>query len=225
MESNLATTLRESFVGLWYDLQSFLPELLLAIVVIIIGWLIGGSLKHVVERVFAKLRVNDALGKAGVDSLAERAGYPLKAGVFVGSLVKWLIIIVFVVAALDILRLDQVNVFFREVVLGYLPQVIVATLILLVAALVSNVASASVRAGARAGGFRAADLLGSLTRYAILLFAILAALNQLHIAPELVQLLFAGFVFGASLALGLAFGLGGKEAASRYIAKLTRHDD
>ena len=127
----------------------------------------------------------------------------------------------FIVAALDILKLDQVTIFFRDVVLGYLPKVIVSVLILLGAMVVANVASASVVAGARAAGFKAADLLGSVTRYAIILFAILAVLNQLEIAPELVQTLFMGIVFAASLAIGLAFGLGGKEAAAKYIAKMT----
>lgn len=200
---------------------SFLPELIIAILVVVLGWIIGGSLKNVIERLFTKLKINSALDAAGVDKLTNKAGYKLQAGVFVGTLVKWFVILVFFVAALEILSLDQVTIFFREVVLGYLPKVIVSVLILLVAMVVANVASSSVAAGARAAGFGASDLLSSLTKYAIILFAILAVLNQLEIAPELVQTLFMGIVFGASLAFGLAFGLGGKEAASDYIKKVT----
>lgn len=221
MNRDIFSTLESSFFGLWGDVVSFLPEVILALLVVIVGWIVGGSLKHVVERVFARLKINEALDAAGVDNLTERAGYKLQSGQFVGSLVKWFIILVFIVAALDILQLDQVTIFFRDVVLGYLPKVIVSVLILLGAMVVANVASASVEAGARAASFKAADLLGSVTRYAIILFAILAVLNQLEIAPELVQTLFMGIVFAASLALGLAFGLGGKEAAARYIAKMT----
>lgn len=221
MTNDLVMTLKYSFQGLWGDLVSFLPEVLLALVVLIAGWIVGGILKRIVERVFTTLKINNALDAAGVDELTERAGYQLKAGQFVGTLVKWFVILVFIMAALEILRLDQVTVFFRDVVLGYLPQVIVAVLILLGAMVLANIASASVVAASRAAGFKTPELLGSVARYAIVLFAILAALNQLAIAPELVQTLFMGIVFGASLAFGLAFGLGGKEAASQYIRKLT----
>lgn len=222
MNMNVIDLLSVSMYSLWVGVIQFLPMLIIALVVVIIGWILGAALKQVVERIFETLKVNAALSAAGAHTLAERAGYKLKAGEFVGSLVKWFIIIVFFVAALDILALDQVTIFFREVVLGYLPKVIVAVLILLVASVVANVAAASVAAGARAAGFGAADLLASLTRYAILVFAVLAALSQLEIAPELVEVLFMGIVFAASLAFGLAFGLGGKDAAQRYINDITR---
>lgn len=221
MGNDLLTTLKESFSGLWGDVVSFLPELMLAVLVLVVGWIIGGALKQVVERIFTKLKINKALDAAGVDDLAGRAGYELKAGQFVGTLVKWFVILVFIVAALEILRLDQVTIFFRDVVLGYLPKVIVAVLILLGAMVIANLAGTSVVAGSRAAGFASPDVLGSVTRYAIILFAILAALNQLEIAPELVQTLFMGIIFGASLAFGLAFGLGGKDAAANYIRKMT----
>jgi hypothetical protein len=221
MERDLFGVLEMSFYSLWNDVLAYLPSVLIALIVLIVGWIIAGSLKVVIESIFAKLKVNDALDKAGVDVLAQKAGYKLKAGVFVGTLVKWFVILVFFVAALEILNLDQVTIFFRDVVLGYLPKVIVSVLILLVSTIVANVASASVVAGARAAEIKTAEMLGTITRYSILVFAVLAVLSQLNIAAELVNTLFMGIVFAASLAVGLAFGLGGKEAASRYIAEMT----
>lgn len=221
MNANVFRSIEMSYRDLSNDVFSFIPEILLAILIIVVGWILGGILQGIVERIFKTLKVNEALDAAGVDKLTERAGYKLKAGVFVGALLKWFVILVFLVAALDILNLEQVTYFFRDVVLGYLPKVIVAVLILLVAAAVANVASASMVATARASGFGASDLLGTITRYAIIFFAVLAALSQLEIAPELVETLFMGIIFGASLAFGLAFGLGGKEAAARYINKLS----
>lgn len=220
-DGDIFAALEMSFRSMWVDLFGNLPEMILALVVVIVGWIIGGSLKHVIERLFKTFKVNEALDAAGVDKLTERAGYRLNAGHFVGLLVKWFVILVFVIAALDILNLDQVNFFFREVVLGYLPKVIGAVLILLVAMVVANVVAASVAAGARAAGFGASELLSSVARYAIILFAVLAALSQLEIAPELIQILFTGIVFAVSLAAGLAFGLGGRDAASRYINKMS----
>ena len=83
-------------------------------------------------------------------------------------------------------------------------------------------ASASVKAAAQAAEFAAADMVSMVTRYAIIVFAVLAALTQLEIAPELVEILFMGIVFAVSLAAGLAFGLGGRDAAARYLDKMTR---
>lgn len=221
MNTDWVQVLQYSFQSLWIEVVSFLPQFLFALLILVVGWIVGGVLKHVIEKIFSTLKVNQLLDAAGVDQLAERAGYKLNAGTFVGSLVKWFVIVVFFVAALDVLNLDQVTVFFRDEVLGYLPQVIVAVLILFGAMIVANMLHKSVEAGARAAGFRSAELLGNVARYAIILFAVLAALSQLQIAPNLVEMLFAGFVFAASLALGLAFGLGGRDAASRYVDSVT----
>lgn len=221
MRPDVINSLEMSFNDLWVDVVQYLPQIVMALVVVIIGWIIGAIIKQIVVRIFEMLRINAALDAAGVDRITERAGYKLKAGEFVGTLIKWFIIIVFIVAALEILQLNQVTQFFREVVLGYLPNVIVAVLILLGASVIANVASVSVAAGARAAGFRAADLLASVARYAIIVFAVLAALSQLQIAPELVHALFMGIVLAAALAFGLAFGLGGRDAASRYINDIT----
>ena len=223
MFDDIMVPLQEAFMSMWADVVLFLPALAVALLVIIAGWILAGILKRVVIKVFRKMKINDALSAAGVDALVERAGYPLKAGVFVGALVKWFVIAVFFVVALDILGLAAVTDFLREVVLGYLPRVIVAVLILLGASIVANVASTAVVAAMRTAQVKKPELFGKVVYYAIIVFAVLAALNQLKIAQELVQMLFAGLVFATALALGLAFGLGGKETAARYLDKVTKN--
>lgn len=222
LTSEWVQVLQYSFQSLWVEVVSFLPQFVVALAILIIGWVVGGILRHVIEKIFSTLKINELLDAAGADRLTERAGYKLRAGAFVGALVKWFTIIVFFVAALDVLNLDQVTIFFRDVVLGYLPQVIVAVLILFGAMIVANVVDKSVVAGARAAGFGSPEFLGNFARYAIIVFAVLAALSQLHIAPNLVEMLFAGFVFATSLAIGLSFGLGGRDAAGRYIDSVTK---
>ena len=221
MNRDIFGSIQTSFQEVWNDVIGFLPEVIIAILVIIVGWIIGVFLMGVVERFFKVAKLDQLLDRAEVDKLAERAGYKFRPGHFVGMLVKWFVILVFIVAALDILRLDEVTTFFRDEVLTYLPRVIAASLILLGGYVVAQLVSASVEAGARAGGFKAADMLGSFTHYAVLIFAILAALSQLQIAPEMVHTLFAGLVFGAALGFGLAFGLGGRDAAAKYISKVS----
>ena len=224
MEYGLLDSIQQSFLALWFEVMQFLPELVIALAVLIVGWIVGGILNGAVRKAFKTLKLNQALDKAGVDNLSHRAGYDFKPGNFVGLLVKWFIILAFAIVAFDILGLQQVTIVIRELVLGYLPQVFAAVLILfagvLLARLTKNVAVATLRAG----GAKKVDMFGTLAYYLVIIFTIMAMLNQLNIADELVNILFMGIVFALSLGAGLAFGLGGKEAAGRLVNDLTKED-
>ncbi len=215
-----ADVLSQSFQNLFYGVVAFIPNLVVAIIIFIVGWLIGVGVGRVVEQIISSLRIDQALRSAGLERLLSRAGFELSSGRFLGFLVKWFFIIVFLVAALGVLHLDAVNLFIRDVVLGYLPQVIVASLILLVAAVVAVAAERVVVGSAKAANLHAAGFIGRVARYAIWVFAILAALSQLDVAPIFMQTLFTGVVIAVSLAVGLAFGLGGQGAAARYLEHL-----
>jgi hypothetical protein len=214
-----ADVLNQSFQSLFYGLVQFIPNLVVALVIFIIGWLVGAGFGRVVEQIVRSIRVDEALRAAGVGTVLDRAGFGLNSGAFLGFLVKWFFIIVFLLAALDVLGLTDVSVFLRAVVLTYLPHVIVAVLILLVAAVIAEAAQKVVVGSALAANLKAANFLGSVARWAIWIFAILAALDQLGVTP-FIQTLFTGVVVALSLAFGLAFGLGGQHAASEYLKKL-----
>jgi small-conductance mechanosensitive channel len=215
-----ADVLSQSFQNLFYGLVSFIPNLVVAIVIFMVGWLVGVGLGRVVAQVVNALRVDHALKSTGLERVLSRAGFELSAGKFLGKLVEWFFIIVFLVAALDVLNLTTVNLFISEVVLGYLPQVIVAVLILLVAAVVAEATERVVIGTAKAAQIKSAGLLGKVARYAIWVFAILAALAQLNVATAFVQTLFTGIVIAVSLAAGLSFGLGGQASAARYLERM-----
>ena len=215
-----ADVLSQSFQNLFYGLVAFIPNLVVAIVIFIVGWLVGVGLGRVVTQILNSLRVDQALKSTGLEHVLSRAGFELSSGRFLGFLVKWFFIIVFLVAALDVLHLATVNLFISEVVLGYLPQVIVAVLILLVAAVIAEAARRVVEGSAKAASLHAAGFLGKVAQYAIWIFALLAALAQLNVATAFVQTLFTGVVIAVSLAVGLAFGLGGQVAAARYLEHL-----
>src|SRR5690606_24053738 len=127
-----------SLQSLWMGVLGFIPELIIALIIFIVGWIIAALLGRAVEQVVRAVKLDNALRGAGMEATLSRAGFTLNSGRFIGELVKWFVIIVFLVAALDVLRLDQVTLFLREVVLGYLPQVIVAVLILLVAVVLAE---------------------------------------------------------------------------------------
>ena len=199
---------------------SFLPNLIIAIIIFLVGWLIGIGLGRVVKQIIDALRIDAALRPTGIEKVLSRAGFELSAGKFLGFLVKWFFIVVFLVASLDVLHLTTVNLFISDVVLGYLPQVIVAVLILFVAALVAEAAERLIAGSARAASMQAAGFIGKVARYSIWIFAILAALDQLNVAPAFMQTLFTGIIIAVALAVGLAFGLGGQKTAERYLEKL-----
>lgn len=217
---NLSYALEGAFSSLLIGVVEFIPKIIVAILVIVLGWLIGAALSKLVAQIVKAIKVDKALEAAGARELVRKAGFELNSGVFLGELVKWFVIVVSFIATFDILGLRDVNQFLEGVVLGYIPQVIAAVLILLVAVVVANALQKTVIASAKAAGFASASLLGAVTKWAIWIFALLAALFQLNIAATFIQTLFTGFVVALSLALGLAFGLGGRDAAKDYVEKL-----
>lgn len=215
-----AGAVQGSFWGLWNTAGTVLPAILAAVVWFVIGWIVGVALYHVVIEVVKALRVNEALKATGLAEAASRSGFNLDVGKFLGTIIQWFVVLVFLVAALDILGLAGVTFFLQQVLLMFFPRVIVAALIIIIGAISAEVVHGLVVHSARAIGAHGANLAGTIAKWAILIFAVLAALSQLGIGSELIQTLFQGIVIAVALSFGLAFGLGGKEAASRTIERV-----
>ena len=198
----------------------FIPNLIVAIVILAIGWAIGVAIGKAITHLIKVIKFDEALRRAGFESVIKRSGLNLNSGHFLGSLVKYFTIVVFLIASFDVLGLNQVTSFLQQVVIGYLPQLIIAVLILLVGAVVGDVLSRIVVASARTASLSQANFLGTVSRWAVWVFAILVALSQMGIAGAFIQTLFTGFVVAVSLALGLSFGLGGQAAAARSIERI-----
>ncbi|MEK7177124.1 MAG: hypothetical protein AAB719_02430 [Patescibacteria group bacterium] len=212
--------LNASFQNLWIGVVNFVPNLVIAILILVVGWLVGALIGRAIWQVFKSLKVDDALRRAGFETFVRRGGINLDSGAFVGALVKWFVIVIFLIASFDVLGLSQVNFFLQDVVLGYLPRVLAAALVLLVAGVIGDATGRIVVTAAKTAGVASAHFAGALAKWAIWVFAILVALSQLGIAAAFSQTLFTGVVIAVSLALGLSFGLGGQEAASRFLEKL-----
>jgi hypothetical protein len=215
--------LQQSFANLLANVINFIPNVVFALIIFMVGWFIGGLLGRVIAQAVRAIKVDQALRSAGVGDVVSRAGYSLDSGAFLGALVQWFVIIVFLMWALQVLALTPVTLFLEQVVVSFLPQVIVAVLIVLIGAVLAELAQNVVTGGARAAGIRSAGFAGALARWAIWVFAIAVALSQLGIGAQYFQTLFMGIVVALALAFGLAFGLGGQEAAARFIEK-TRND-
>lgn len=205
-----------SLQALWIGFISFLPVFLGAIIVFIIGWIIAVLLGKLTAQIVRSLRIDQILEKMGFRKSLEKANLKLDSGNFFGELVRWFFIIVFLMASTDILGLSEVTVFLKTVLL-YIPQLLVAVIILLIAVLVSNFLQKLVKASVEAAGLKSANFLGIVTKWSILVFAFLAALLQLGIVPSLIQTLFTGFIAALTLGIGLSFGLGGKDIAAEFL--------
>ena len=221
MIEGLAAIIATTVQSITSEVVRVIPNLVIAIALIVLGWIVGVAFSRIVAQVVDTLKIDGVLRSAGFDKIVERSGHRLNAGALLGGLVKWFIISIFLVIALEVLNLTQVTAFLSQVVFFYLPQVIVAVLILLIAAVVADFASSAAISAAKAAEIGSPYFVGSVARWAIWIFAILAALDQLSVATAFVQTLFTGIVVAVSLALGLSFGLGGQAAASRYIERVS----
>ncbi|MBP6879347.1 MAG: hypothetical protein KBF62_00215 [Candidatus Pacebacteria bacterium] len=209
-----------SLQNLWWGFVNFVPNLIVAVIIFVIGWAIGGIVARAVEQVLGALKIDRVLKSAGVEEVVEKAGMKLNFGRFIGMIVKWFLIVVFLMTSLEIIGLSDVNTFLREVVLNYLPRVIIAAFVLVIASVVASAIQKVVEGGARAANIHTAKMLSTIAKYAVWIFAFIIALSQLGVAPQFMQILFTGIIAMISIGGGLAFGLGGKEAASRFLDKV-----
>ncbi|MBI2623976.1 hypothetical protein HYW67_00575 [Candidatus Parcubacteria bacterium] len=218
---NWATTVVDSLVSLWEQFIGFLPVFLSAVIVFLIGWLLAAVLGKIVHQMVKGLRIDQLFEQMGLDKALARGGLNLDTGRFVGEVVKWFVIVAFLLAASDILQLRDFNDFLKSV-LGYIPNIVVAVLILLAGALLANFLERTVEASVAAAELKSGKFLGVVTRWSVWIFAILAALVQLNVARQLLTTLFTGVVAAISIAAGLAFGLGGKDAAADWLQKIKK---
>jgi len=219
---NLGLVFSESLLGLWYGFINFVPGLLLAIILFVIGLAVGSIVGKAIAQVISAIKIDKLFESAGAEELFTRMGIKLDIGKFFGIIVKWFIVIVFLMASLQIVGLTQVNDFLRSAVLFYLPKVIIASIVLIISTIIADAIQKVVVASAKAANITSANMLGSVAKYAIWIFAIIIALSELGIATYFMQVLFMGIIVMLAIAGGLAFGLGGKEAASRAIEKISK---
>ena len=196
------------------NLLGFLPALIGAILILILGWIIAGILAGLIEKGLKAVGFERAAQSTGIAGFIENAGSGWTASKLVAEIVKWFIRLIAIQAAASILGLDQISQVINAILL-WLPNLVVAIVIVVIGALIANFVAGIVRGSATEMGFSTPNLLANITRYAIIGFAAVAAFNQLGIAPTVVNTLFIGLVATLVLAFGLAFGLGGQQTAAQ----------
>ncbi len=217
-----------SLQGLWRGFIDFVPGLLIAIILFIIGWVLGSLLSKIISQIITSLKIDKFFQSIGTDELMQKSGMKLNIGNFVGEIVKWATIIVFFMASLSFLGLSDVTSFLGGTVLMYLGQVLIAVIVLVIGFMVANLVRQVVTAAVMAVNGPSAQLIGSIARYAVIIFAFAIALPKILVLDQntffgVLASFIQPIVWGAALALALAFGLGGKEAAARAIEKFRSH--
>ena len=197
-------------------LLSAIPKVIGFLVILVIGWLIASALAKVVSSLLRAVKFNDLAQRAGLSGFVQQMGVQTDAAGFVAMIAKWFVRLIVLVSAFDALGLPAVSQVLQQLLL-WLPDLVVAIIALVIGGLAANAVARLVRGATAESGLGDPDLLASIARVAVWAFAIVVAVNQIGIATALINTLFMAVVGALALALGLAFGLGGRETAGMIV--------
>ena len=205
--------------NLWQVFLAFMPQLLGAIIVFLVGWTFSIGVGKLVTEILNRLKFDKLFRKTGWTEALEKADLKVNASAFIGGIVKWILVVVFLLVAVEILGLVQFAAFV-ESVLAYLPNVVVAALIFTVTVIVVDIMEKVVRTAVEGIKIGYGQVVSMIVKWSIWTFAILAILYQLGIARPFMETLFQGLVYTMVLSFGFSFGLGGKEVAADILRDL-----
>lgn len=208
-----------SLMELSFRFIGFLPVFIGAVLIFAIGLIVAKVLGNSVEKGVKLTRIDRTMEKTELVRHFHEIGLEFSFSKIMGEVIRWFLILVFLMAATDVLRLTQVTNFLNSIIM-YVPNIVVAIVILAIAFLLANFSYKFVRGSVKAAGVMSASVLATISKWSIMVFGILAALGQLGIAESIVNTLFIGFVAAISLAIGLSFGLGGKDEAAIVLRKI-----
>jgi hypothetical protein len=200
-------------------IMAYLPVLLGALVILIVGWLVAKAIQRVVDWLLKTIRFDTMADKAGISEVLRKGNLKTSAREVISGLVYWLIMIMVLVMVVNALGLPKASDILASL-FAYIPKVIGALFVLVVAMFLANFVSGIVRTAAGNANLPKPDLLADISRWAIIIFAVTISLGELGIGTLLVTTTFNIILGGIVLGLALAFGLGGKDAAARYLEEL-----
>ena len=208
---------------LWHGIILFIPRLIASLFVIIIGWIAGAIVGKIVREVLSKLKFDLIFEKLGWQETLEKAEIKTKPSGFIGEIGKWIIFIVFLISGIKILFSGyQVELKFLDQIVSWLPNLIVAVVIFIVAVVLADILGKIIQASVSKSGIGYSKFLGTATRWTIYILAGLMILRQLGVTPSIIDAIVMGLVGTFVLAFGLAFGLGGKETAAKIIEDIRK---
>ncbi|HOX30624.1 MAG TPA: hypothetical protein P5080_05885 [Candidatus Paceibacterota bacterium] len=214
--NNWSVITTEALKNSWVGMVEFFPKLVIGLLIFVIGWLISSGVGKVVAAALDKIGFDRIFIKGGWKSALEKADIKVHPSEFLGAIVKWILVIVFLLIFVEILGFSQFALFLKEVI-AWLPNIVIAAAIFVVSVIIADILEKIINASVREIGVKHAEFIGSMVRWSIYVFAAFAIFIQLGVAPSIINTLIMGIVGMFALAFGLAFGLGGKEAAADLI--------
>jgi hypothetical protein len=196
--------------------KEFYPPVFWAILVLFVGYFVSKWIGSIVSRALNRLKINQLLRGMGLQEAIERAGVKFDAEKFIGLLVKWYFIFLFLMWAFEILNFPLIANYLGKIV-SYYPNIFVACLLFLIALFLSNFSRKIVVGTFEKERITYSGFLGRWLSFAIWTITILAIFYQLKIVPEIILTVLIGFVIAFALTLGLSFGLGGKDLVSKFL--------
>lgn len=224
MVEAISTTVTTILANSLASIGSYLPQFLAGLILLLIGLAVAALLKELVLRSLTFLKVEDWFGNVSGWFKSIRSEGAVRGKVWsrlFGELVRWTVVILFLVPAAEVWGLPRVTDLLNQFLL-YVPNVFVAVVIGFVGLVVANLVSEIVKHSSRGLGGTSSNLLATTARYALFFFTALVVLNQLGVAADLVRILFTGIVAMLAIAGGIAFGLGGQESAKRFLEDLRK---
>lgn len=210
---------QETINLVWQNLTQISPSIFWASLFFLLGIIISKSAQGLCIAFLNKIRLNQLLKRIGLEEPLSKANIKLNAPKFFGEIVKWFIITIFLMTSSEILGLNQLSQLLQEVI-AYFPNIFIAALIFVVSVFLADFSKKLVVGTLEKEKITYSRFLGRSIYWVIWFFAVLAILYQLRITPPLILAIFVGLVATISIALGIAFGLGGKDLASRILKEL-----
>ncbi len=211
-----------SFTDAFSMILGAIPRILGFIVVVAIGWFVSSLLARGVLSLLRAIRFDELMQRSGLGDFMNKMGTGTDSAGIVAGIVKWIVRVVVLLVAFDVLGLPAVSDVMRQLLL-WLPNLVVAIFVLFIGGIASRALGNIVRGATAEAGFVNPETLSNVVRTTVWAFAIVVAINQLGIATNLINTLFTGFVGALALAMGLAFGLGGRDLASRTLENWYDH--
>ena len=216
--TDFSTAFMASIAGAMAMFFSAVPRVVGFVLILVIGWFIATLIGKAVAGLLHAVRFNALADRAGISAFVQKMGVKTDLSGFLGEIIKWFIRIIVMVVAFDGLGLPAVSAVLTQFLL-WLPNLVVALVIIVLGGLAAQALQSIARGAASESGFSNPEMIAKIAKIAVWIFTIVIAVNQLGIAVTLINTLFMGFVGAVALALGLAFGLGGKETAAKIVSK------
>jgi hypothetical protein len=217
-----ADAFRASLAGALNTFLSAIPRLIGFALVLIVGWFISSLLARGVAALLHAVRFNDLARRSGFADFVQKTGVRDDSAGVIAGIVKWFVRLITLVVAFDMLGLPAVSAVLQQLLL-WLPNLVVALVVLVIGGLAANALSQLVRGASAEAGFTNPDILATVTKVAVWGFTIVVAINQLGIATTLINTLMVGLVGAFTIAFGLAFGLGGRDRAAQILDRIGRN--